>query len=699
MFERGGCPGGVAVDRLRLLGIVGCGVLAMGGLPAMAGPSEPLPAISVTATRSETTVADVAASIDSKRHDEIRLDDPVVQEDLFNSLAGVRITQTGSTIGHMTGIRMPVNTGPYYLFLQDSLPVQSSGFFNHNGLAYTNYLLAGSAEVLKGAGTALYGSDAVAATVNVLSPDTVRDRGGAVRADVGSDGMWSVGGRGRFDLGEQSDLGLGLVHQHSDGWREHTCNDRDELTIRLFHALSDDSSLNTVLSYNRTEAEMAGSLIGRAALEGDRRSVGDIAGTLGRGVEIERRFDFARLSTEWVDEGEPGLTKSVIVYLRMNRNRYTATWQPSLPQNDSRTHTVGVLAKADVRRAGWRAIAGLDLEYTRDDEHYRQAFDFVPSGHGSPVAKGDIYDYKVDYRAFAPYARLEYRPVPEITAGVGLRYDVDAFDYTNRVPDGRYDGSSFLRPDSGNDPTFHHLSPKLDVAYRLSGRSRLYVRYANGFRIPQASRLYRLRTNNIGFSLGPETTDTYEAGGHLRWRGQSVDLAVYRMSIDDTIVRRENALKERFYVNGGRTLHYGLEATIDSRWSDEWSTRLAFSHSRHRFEADDSFGDNAQRSAPGSTADLRIVYRPSWFDVVAMLEWQHVGAWWMDDGNTKRYEGYDLAAVKLSYSPRKDLDLLFRIENLTDAVYAERAEISFGKEKYTPGSPRRFFLGLRYRMG
>jgi hypothetical protein len=29
-------------------------------------------------------------------------------------------------------------TSPYYLMLQDGIPVQSSGFFNHNGLAYTN---------------------------------------------------------------------------------------------------------------------------------------------------------------------------------------------------------------------------------------------------------------------------------------------------------------------------------------------------------------------------------------------------------------------------------------------------------------------------------------------------------------------------------------------------------------------------------
>ena len=68
--------------------------------------------IMVTATRSNEKNTDIAASISSKNSDEITLDQAVLQRELFNSISGVRITQTGSTIGHMTSIRMPSNTGP-----------------------------------------------------------------------------------------------------------------------------------------------------------------------------------------------------------------------------------------------------------------------------------------------------------------------------------------------------------------------------------------------------------------------------------------------------------------------------------------------------------------------------------------------------------------------------------------------------------
>ena len=111
--------------------------------------------MTVTATRSAQSALDVPASISSKSGDEVTADKAVTQRELLNSIAGVRITQTGSNIGHMTSIRLPTSTKAHYLFLQDGVPLQSSGFFNHNGLAYSNFSSAGSVEELKGAGTAL----------------------------------------------------------------------------------------------------------------------------------------------------------------------------------------------------------------------------------------------------------------------------------------------------------------------------------------------------------------------------------------------------------------------------------------------------------------------------------------------------------------------------------------------------------------
>jgi len=655
-------------------------------------------AIFVTATRSEKKITEVAASTGKKSHDEIVLDDPVFQKDIFNSIAGVRVTQTGSTVGHMTSIRMPTNTDPVYLFLQDGIPVQSSGFFNHNGLAYTNYTTAGSVEVLKGAGTALYGSDAVAATINVQSIPIGRQHGFSVRPEYGSEDFFRIGAGGGIALGDSADLSLNLSYLQAPGWRKHTRSRRNELTVQHVIDFNDSNTLKTIVSYNHTDAEMAGNLIGLNELYNNRRSAGDVLSKLDK-VDARRKFDFFRASAEWINNSLKNTELSSIVYVRRNRNRYAATWLPSLPKNDSEQRSGGALLKVDAHVGAVHAIAGLDFEVTNADELFLQAFDFVPTRFGAPVAAGAIYDYTVDYTALAPYARIEYQLTDSLRIAGGVRYDRDSFNYTNNTTVGQYAASDFFRPADNNDPTFNHVSPKADILYALTAHQSMYFRYANGFRIPQASRLYRLKTNNIGFTLQPEKSDTFEVGYKLGTERHQAELSLYFLQIRDTIVRRENARKERFFVNAGKTKHYGVEASLSSRVLDDVTLKLAYSYSHHKFDNDPQFGNNTQAEAPRDLANVRLIYAPSWVaGLRAMFEWEHVGSWYLDNENSKKYGGYNVGNIKLDYHLNKHLSMFAKVTNLTDKVYAETARIGFGREKYMPASPRAFFAGMEMRM-
>ncbi len=663
--------------------------------PAADLPDDDIETLVVTATRDEQKALEVDAGIGVKGGDEIELDDAALQKELLNSLAGVLITQTGSTLGHMTSIRMPINTGPYYLFLQDGIPLQSSGFFNHNGLAYGNFTTAGSVEVLKGAGTALYGSDSVAATINIRSRI---EAGTRLRAEAGSDGFQRL----RFGLGRDFtdySLGLDLSAQRDDGWRDHTASERDEFSLTHRLDLSAGGQLLTRVTANRTDAEMAGSLIGLDALEQDPTSVGDIQSALDSGLEINRKFDSARISSEWTRDLDEQRSVSIIGYLRSTRNRYIATWQRNLPHNDSQQDSFGLLMKMDIEQERRKWILGADLEVTQSSLVYTQLFDYTPSGWGSPVPAGEIYNYDVDYLALAPYLRLEQSLGDDLLLTAGLRYDSNRFDYTNNLSDGQYDGSSYSRPGDDLDPDFDHWSPKLSLGWKIDERQRMYFRYANGFRIPQASRLYSLKTDNIESDLDPEVTDTLEIGYKRGNDGFYLEAALYAMRIDDSIVRRENADGDRYYVNGGETRHRGLELTLGSQLTRDLALRLAASRSQHEYVDDPVYGDNEQASAPKTLANLRLLYRPrSLQGLLAMLEFQHVGEYWLDDANSRSYDGYTVANLKALYRVDEHLQLNLKINNLEDEIYAERASYSYGKEKYTPAAPRQIFVGLEYRL-
>jgi iron complex outermembrane recepter protein len=655
--------------------------------------------MTVTATRTEQSALEQPISIGYKKGDEVLLDKAATQKELLNSIAGVRITQTGSSIGHMASIRLPTNTGPYYLFLQDSIPVQSSGFFNHNGLAYTNFSSAGSVEVMKGAGTALYGSDAVAATINVLSVPAFEEQGLTLSGEAGSDGFRRYGVKGGTELNGHSNISANISHVESDGWRDHTEYDRDEFAVNYVNDLDDDNTIKLGLSLNKTEAEMAGDLIGEDEFKHNTESVGNIQSALDQGIDAVRKFDFARFNMEWNHVLSDNVELNSIAYLRRNRNRYIATWENNLPENDSEENTLGLLFKANIDMGRMRNISGLDFEFTKASREYTQLFDYVPSGWGSSVDAGKIYDYDVNYRAFAPYSRLEFALNDKLKLGAGLRYDINSYEYTNNLDDGQYGSSSYSRASSDNDPTFNHLSPKLDLAYQISDSQVMYARYANGFRIPQASRLYSLRTNNIDFSLDEEITDTFEIGYKLQTARHELSGAIYYLVIDDTIVSRENADGDRYYVNGNETTHKGIELSLASELTNELMSKIAYSYSKHEFKDDESFDDNEQAQAPNNVANVRLIYTPKKLaGLTAMLEWEHVGSSWMDDENTKKYDGHDVGNIKVRYDVSKGLAIHARMLNFTDTLYAESANISYGSERYTPGAPRQAYIGFDYKL-
>jgi outer membrane receptor protein involved in Fe transport len=86
----------------------------------------------------------------------------------MNQVPGVAVGVTNGE-GHTTAIRQPFTTSPVYLFLEDGIPTRSTGFFNHNALYEIDIPQAGGIEVVRGPGSALYGSDAVAGVINVLT--------------------------------------------------------------------------------------------------------------------------------------------------------------------------------------------------------------------------------------------------------------------------------------------------------------------------------------------------------------------------------------------------------------------------------------------------------------------------------------------------------------------------------------------------
>ncbi|WP_457593493.1 TonB-dependent receptor [Hydrogenimonas sp.] len=662
--------------------------------------------VSVVATGEEESVIKQPLSVSVKEKKEIELDQVIFQKDLLNSLSGVRIEQTGSIFGHMTSIRMPVNTGPYYLFMQDGIPVQSSGFFNHNGLAYTTFGSATSAEVLKGAGTALYGSDAVAAVVNIKSlAAPANERETILDAMGGSYGYGSLSVETSAPTGEESGYRASAKALHSDGWRDHTASERAELNFRYDTALNDENLIKVIFNASKTEAEQADSFNDYKNIEEGSKAASDDPNYF-KALEltdVKRKFDYARVSAELSNYSYENLEMTFTPYLRYNRNRYVATWNANLPRNDNKLATVGLLQKNRYDASWGRIIGGIDLEYTKSDLKYIQDFDLNVTSWGRTTTylAGDLYDYTVDYIAVAPYIHTDVDLDKALTASFGLRFDYNRYDYKNNLAPDSYDASGkYFRPADRTD-NFSHLSPKFSLSYRPYEDTNIYLRYANGFRIPQASRLYSMQKGYEEVSLDPETSNTFEMGFKKMFGAKSyTEIAAYYMTIDDTIVRYRNDITgDYYYANGGSTVHRGIEFTLAAQMSEEWSTKLAYSYSRHNYDDDPKYGSNELSQAPNHLGNLRLIYAPvSVKGLRLMGEYQYVGPYWTDDAHDGgRYEGYSIGNLKADYRHDAHWRFFAKVTNITDEKYASRARYGWGKTDYTPGDPREFFAGLAYK--
>ena len=404
------------------------------------------------------------------------------------------------------------------------------------------------------------------------------------------------------------------------------------------------------------------------------------------------------MSAEFNNYSFEDLEITLTPYVRYNRNRYVATWESNLPSNDNELATLGFMQRNTYEQSWGKIVFGFDTEYTQSSLKYNQDFDITTTGYRPKTyTEGSLYDYDVDYFAIAPYVHADYKILKALQISAGLRFDYNRYDYSNNLEADSSDSSgTYYRPADSID-SFNHLSPKLALSCMPMKDLNLYARYANGFRIPQASRLYSVKVGYENINLDPETSNTYEVGFKKAFGKKSYfELSAYYMTIDDTVVRDSDT---GGYRNGGSTIHKGVETTLKTAITKEWETNLAYSYTKHTYDNDELLGDNEMAAAPNHQGNARLFYMPSYLHGLKVMgEVQYIGSYWMDDAHdASKYDGYTIGNLKADYTYSKKLRIFTKVTNITDERYAVSAKYAYGKEDYTSGDPRQFYTGVEYK--
>jgi outer membrane receptor for Fe3+-dicitrate len=93
---------------------------------------------------------------------------PVSADQILNKVSGVNMVNLGNE-QHQMSIRQPMTTKSLFLYLEDGIPVRTTGLFNHNALLEMNMAATKTIEVIKGPSSSLYGSEAIGGVVNFIT--------------------------------------------------------------------------------------------------------------------------------------------------------------------------------------------------------------------------------------------------------------------------------------------------------------------------------------------------------------------------------------------------------------------------------------------------------------------------------------------------------------------------------------------------
>jgi outer membrane receptor protein involved in Fe transport len=675
--------------------------------------SSSLQEVVVSGSRAETKLSETPVSIGAVSQETWNADKTKSVGEIINRIPGVFWNDLGNE-QHSMGIRQPISTNAVYQYLEDGIPIRPLGVFNHNALNETNMNGSGDVEVVKGAASSLYGSNAVGGAVNFLTLEPSRTPTGylGLRGDA-------IQGYSRVDSGASNtwgDLGLRFSHYSSyrehDNWQTYSGGKKDSLTLRGDYNLGLSSLLKATLVYTNLVSDMTGSVFEDTYRSNPGQSINTFTW---------RKDKTTRANVSW--EGETtaqGLT-TVTLFARNNDHGQLPSYTISTCSGDTcPTGVKGTINNNHVESTGLdikhvqelaslksRLVSGVYIDRSQNDyvsdnlSVTKVAGRYVSYVQNNTVNPSGVRDYGAGIANDAVFAQWEFSPAPDWRLVAGGRYDSISYDFKNNLtPGANFGAANEVR-------SFAKFSPKLGATYALSSASSVYGNLSRGFTPPEVSQLY-------GKSAVPELTPATYANTELGWRslfanGIRLDSALYQLEGDNTIVSYTISSGNSENRNAGKTRSQGLELALSQQLA-EWDWFISSSLAKHTYvsyilSSTENYSGKTMPQAPNHTVNAQVGWKVTPVSRMS-LGMVHQSHYWMNNLNTVSYDGHTLWNLNATHQIFSSLELWAQIRNIEDKRYSDSASSSYKsgaftpntQNSYTPGAPRSYMVGLTWSM-
>jgi iron complex outermembrane receptor protein len=688
----------VMIRKLLFTGIVAATTALTAAPVAAQSGQQAIEEIQVISTsRRSEGLGDVNAAVSVIGQDELELIGHAHYQEALNRLPGVGIHRNNGQES-LAAIRSPVLTGAgacgAFLVAENGIPVRSSGFCNVNEMFDAHSENAASIEVIRGPGSAFWGSNALHGLINVVlpKPGDVQDIG----FEFGPRGSKKI--RAALGEGDGNLKQLLLINGvNEEGYRDDSGVDNQKLSYLYTYDNGNGWLADGGLTLANLNQETAGYVKGTDSYK--QNSLRDT----NPNPEAFRDSYSARAWTSF-SRNIDGTEVVITPYVRDVNMTFMQHFLPGQPIEDTEHRSIGIQTAAFVDLSNGAELAyGFDAEST--DGELKQVQPKPTAGSfylRNTIPQGKHYDYEVEARTLAAFVNYEQSFGNGWDISLGLRVERVSYDYNNLMISGRTNeegvacrfGCRYSRP-GDRDDSFLELSPKLGLNYALNDNHDLQIRVQRGFRAPQATELYRLQNAQTVADLDSVELDSYEVGFTGAGSDFNYSATAYFMDKENAIITNSS----RINLNGNHTQHLGLEFALSYDLSDSLTVHGVYNLANHTYENEQfSGGKNIQNNrvdtAPRTFGNLRLAWQPI-EKIRGEIEVVEMGDYYTNPENTASYEGHTLVNLRGHYQYSDSINLSLNVMNVTDRDYAERADWStFTGDRYFPGEPTRVYFGI-----
>ena len=578
-----------------------------------------------TASKSLVSATNVTDNVSIITSEELSLKGISTVVEALNTIPGISITSSGG-LGATKSVFMQGMSNKYTLLMVDGVRYND---LNSISGADFSHLLVGDIErieVIKGAQSGVWGADAAAGVINIITKNAQNGTHGSAGVEVGSYGHKSMNTSISHKT-DKFDVMLSVQRVVEDGFTTYAPNGED------IDQYEDDSYRNTTVNlkvgywideYNRIEAGYH-----------DINALNNYDG-----------YSYALSATDpnSIEQSDTHQRSGYLTYKYFIANHAIET---TLSQNQ-------------VNKKELNATSGVK-EYEGK----------VPS-----IELKDTWKY-YDNSSLVFGGSYEKRELDYTQVGVDEEsYDENAkalfVNNTNKL--GNVVLTQALRYDKYS--AFEDkVTGKVGAKYLFSNDFNLYANYGTAYRTPAIFDMINLwGTSNL--DLKPENIKSLNVG--MQYAGLNINL--FRNEIED-MISWNNTTYMNENINGTSTLK-GIELSYEQQLFQSLLAGANYTY----VDAKDEDG-NRLVNRPRYQSTLYATYLPM-KQLAVNVNGSYIGS--RKDFSTEETGKYFVANTKVTYHASKDLDVYFKVNNLFDRYYQTVYGYASAERSYYAGVEARF---------